>query len=154
MKSRLAVSVLFILIAATFTPDVAGAFERVKAWTATVLRQYAIQRCHLVSSRHSTRMSAMRGGGKHGITMIHDGDLLLSRICVTERQPGVVRTTASDGKTIPSDSLDSTKLLRMHKRHRRGFLKFIGSTYRGENFEFIAAAAKQGYEVLDLMCTK
>jgi hypothetical protein len=154
MKSRLAVSVLFILIAATFTPDVAGAFERVKAWTATVWRYYAIQRRHLVSSRDSTRMSAVRGGGKHGITMIHDGDLLLSRICVTESQPGVVRTMAPAGKTFPSDSLDSTKRLRMHKRHRRGFLKFIGSTYHGENLEFIAAAAKQIHEVLDLMCTK
>ena len=61
--------------------------------------------------------------------MIHDGDLLLSRNCVTESQPGEVRTIAPDGRTIPSDSLDSTKLFRMHKKYRRGFLKFIGSTY-------------------------
>ena len=132
MKSRFAVSVLFILIAATFTPDVASAFERVKAWTAAVWRHYAIQRCHLVSSRDSARMSAMRRGDKHGVTMIHDDDLPLIRNCVTGNQPGVVRMIAP--KTIPSDSLDSTKLLRMHKRHRRDLRKFIGSTYHGENF--------------------
>ena len=154
MKSRLAVSILFILIAATFTPDVAGAFEKVKAWTATVWRHYAIPRRHLVSSHDSTRMSAMRGGGKHGNTLIHDDDLLLSRNCVTESWPGVVRTISPDGKTIPSDSQHSTNILRMHKRHRRGFLKFIGSTYNGENFEFIRAAAKQIHEVLELICTK
>jgi len=134
MKSRFAVSVLFILVAATFTPDVVGAFERVKAWTATVRRHYAIQSCHLVSSRDSARVSAMSGGDKHGVTMIHDDGLPLYQNCVTGNQPGVVRTIAPNGKTIPSDSLDSTKLLRMYKRHRRGLRKFIGSIYHGENF--------------------
>jgi hypothetical protein len=116
MKSRLAVSLLFILIAATFTPDVATAFERLTAWTATVWGHYAIQRCYLVTFHDWARMSVMRAGGKHGTMIIHDNGLSLSRNCATENQPSVVRTISLDGKTTTSESLDSPKLLRMHQR--------------------------------------
>jgi hypothetical protein len=153
MKSRLAVSVLFILIAATFTPDVAAVFERLRTWTATVWGHYAIQRRYLVTFRDWARMSAMRDGGKQGVMMIRDHGLPLSRNSATENQPGVVRTIPPDGKTITSDSLDSTKLPRMHNRHQRRFFKLVGSTYHGENLEFITAAAKQIHEMLDLIAS-
>jgi hypothetical protein len=151
MKSRLAVSLLFILIAATFTPDVAAAFERLRARTATVWGYYAIQRCYLVTFHDWARMSVMRGGGKQGTMTIHDNGLSLGRNCATEKQPSVVRTISLDGKTTTSDSLDSPKPLRMHQRPQRGLIKFISSTYHGENFEFITAAVKQIHEMLDLM---
>ena len=150
MKLRLAVSLLFILIAATFTPDVAAAFERLRAWTATVWGHYAIQSCYLVTFHDWARMSAMRSGRKHQVMMIKDNGLSLSRNCATENQP--VRTISPDGKTITSDSPASTKLLRMSQRHQWGFFKFIASAYHRQNFKFIRAAAKQIPEMLDLMC--
>ncbi len=55
---RLAVSVLFILIAATFTPDAIGAFGKLKSWTARVCDGRSIQFDNRGSSHASAPPSA------------------------------------------------------------------------------------------------
>jgi hypothetical protein len=61
MKSRIAVSLVFILIGATFTSEATAAFAKFRSWTGKVGGRYTAQVCN----RHTPRRSApIPPGGK------------------------------------------------------------------------------------------
>ncbi len=64
MKSRLAVSLLFILIASTFTPNAIAAFARLRSWTSKVGSRCAGQVCSRRTSGDSALRSASKGSEK------------------------------------------------------------------------------------------
>ena len=113
MKSRLAVSLLFVLIASTFAADATAAFERFRSWTSKVWGRSAVHVSNRLTPGDSRLMSAIKGSDKDGVTMIHlDGDrLLLSQNCATRNQAGVVGTISPDGKTITFNSPEATGLV-------------------------------------------
>jgi hypothetical protein len=157
MKSRLAVSLLFILIASTFVSDATAAFEKLRSWTGKVCGRCAVQICNRLTPRDSALMSAIKGSDQDGVTMIHlDGDrLLLRQNCATANQAHVVGTISPDGKTITFNSPEATKLVSSPEGHTPGVVfKLVGSDYHSEAFEFITTAARQIHEVLGLMRLK
>jgi hypothetical protein len=73
---RLAVSVLFILIAATFTPDAIGAFEKLRSWTGRLRDCGSIQIHNRARSRDSapprayaTKVSSSQEGCLQGVVV-------------------------------------------------------------------------------------
>ncbi|PYX09790.1 MAG: hypothetical protein DMG88_04870 [Acidobacteria bacterium] len=125
MKSRLAVSLLSILIASSFASDAAAAFEKLKSWTGKVCGRYAVQVCNRLTLRDPALMSAIKCSNRDGVTMIHrDGDrVLLGQNSATANMQGVV-------------------------------FKLVGSDYRNKSLEFITTATRQIHEVLWLMGIK
>ena len=92
MQSRLAVSLLFILIAATFTSETAATFGKLRLWTGKVCGRTA-HVYNRLTSRDDALMSAIKGKDKDKLTMTHfDGDSLpvrqncVSFITVAARQ--------------------------------------------------------------------
>jgi hypothetical protein len=157
MKSRLAVSLLLILIASTFASDAAAAFEKLRSWTGKVCGRYVVQVCNRLTLGDSALMSAIKCSNKHGVTMIHlDGDrVLLGQNCTTANQECVVGTISPDGKTITFNSPEATKLVSSLAGHTQGVVfKFVGSDYRNKSLEFITTATRQIHEVLWLMGIK
>jgi hypothetical protein len=153
MKSRLAVSLLFILIASTFASDATAAFKKLRSWTGKVWGRCAVQVCNRLTPRDSALVSAIRGSDKDGVTMIHlAGDrLLLGENCATANQARVVGTISPDGKTITLNSPEATKLLSSQEGDTPGVVfKLVGSDYHSEAFEFITTAAGQIRDVLGL----
>lgn len=156
MKSRLEVSLLFILIASTFASDAIGAFEKLRSWTGKVCGRCAVQVCNHFTPRYSALMSAIKGSDKDGVTMIHlDGDrLLLRQNCATADRARVVGTISPDGKAITFNSPEATKLVSSQEGHTLGVVfKLVGSGYHSA-FEYITTAARQIHEVLGLMRIK
>lgn len=157
MKSRLAVSVLFILIASTFTADATAAFEKLRSWTGKVYGRCAVQVCNGVSPRHSARRNAIQGSDKDGVTRLHldGGRLLLGEDCAGQNQACVVATISPDGKTITFNSPEATKLVSSEEGQAQGAVfKLVGSDDHSEGFEFLTTAARQVHEVLELMRIK
>jgi hypothetical protein len=70
MKSRLAVSLLFILIAANFTSDATAAFERLRSWIGEISGHCAAQVCSRRTPRDSAPMSAIKDTDKAEVTII------------------------------------------------------------------------------------
>jgi len=125
MKSRLAVSVVFILIAATFIPDGIGAFERLRSWTGKLCDRYSIQACEGVTFRHSAPASAVKAGDEEAAMICLDGGRKpLDQNCATGNQLRVAGAISPDL-----------------------------SDHSG-NFEFIRTAARRIHEVLELMRMK
>ena len=58
MKSRFAVSVVFILVAATFAPEVAADFAKLKSWTARTVHSAGAQVCTREASNASAPVRA------------------------------------------------------------------------------------------------
>lgn len=83
MKSRLAVSVLFILIASTFTTDATAAFERFRSWTVSVVDCCASQAGAGFTSYHSSLTSKKKGRGENEMTLtqVDAGRVLLNPNC-------------------------------------------------------------------------
>jgi len=157
MKSRPAVSLLFILIASTFAPDATAAYGKLRLWAGKVGGRFAVQVCDRLTAHDSARMSAIKGGDKDGVMMMHlDGDqMLLGQNCATRNQACVVGTISPDGKTITLNSPDATKLLSSQEGHTQGVVfKVVGSDYHSEATEFMTTAARQIREVLSLMRIK
>ena len=157
MKSRLAVSVLFTLIAATFTSDAIGAFEKFRLWTGRLHDHCSIQICSRVTSRDSVPTSALKTGDEQRVAMMClDGDRQPPpQSCATANQPCVVGAISPDGKTITFSAPEATKILISHEGRMQGVvLKLVGSDHRPESFAFMRTAAGQIREVLDLMHIK
>ena len=157
MKSRLAVSLLFILITSTFTSDAAVAFEKFTSWTGKAYGRCAAQVCNRLTPRASAVMSAIKGSDKDGLRMIYlNGDrLLLGQNCASANQACVVGTISPDGKTITFNSPEATKLVSSQEGDTQGVVfKLVGSDYQSQAFEFITTAARQINEVLGLMRAK
>ena len=157
MKSRLAVSLLFILIAAAFTSDATAAFEKLRSWTGKIRGCWTAQVCNCLTPRDSALISDIRGKEKGKVTMIHpdrDG-LPLKRNCATASQPRVVRTISPEGNNITCNSADATKLVSSREVQSQGLVfKLVGSHNHREAFDFITTAARQIHELLSLMRIK
>ena len=159
MKSRLAVSILFILIASTFTSDAAAAFEKLRSWTSKVWGRCAVQVDNRPSSRDSALMSAIQCSNKDEdiVTMIHFSGhrLLLELSCVTASQASVVGAISPDGTSITFNSPEATKVAGSEEGHTQGVVfKLVGSGYQREAFECITTAAGKIHEVLRLVRIK
>jgi hypothetical protein len=156
MKSRLAVSVLFTLIAATFAPDAIGAFEKLRSWTDRLCDRRSTRGHNRASSHDSVPKSVLKVGNEDGTAMIClDGGQPLSQNCAVESQLRVVGAIAPDGKTMTLNSVDATKILSSHEGCLQGVVvKLAGSDHRSGSFVFIRTAARQIHEALDLMRIK
>lgn len=67
MKSRLAVSVLYILIAAMFAPDAIGAFEKLRSWTGKLYDRYSVQVCNSATFGYAAPANALRAGEERSV---------------------------------------------------------------------------------------
>ena len=151
---RLAVSVLFILIAATFAADAAGALQKLRSWVGRGCERQAVHAWNQITSPNSAPMNAGQGGDERGLTIIRlDGDLvLLSQNCGTASQPCLVGTISSDGKTI---TLNSPNVPNSREGNMQGLVfKLVGSDSHADRFEFITTAARQIRGVLELIRIK
>ena len=156
MKSRLAVSVLFTLIAATFAPDAIGAFDKLRSWTGKLGDCISSQVCNRVTSRVSAPTNAAKAGDAERAALIclDGGRPSLTQNCAIGNQPRVVGTISPDGKTITFNSLDATRILSSHEGCPQGVVFKLAGSDRSETFEFIKTATSQVHEVLDLIRTK
>lgn len=157
MKSRVAVSLIFMLIAATFASDAAAAFKKVRSWTGGGCdrRTGAVE--NHITSPNSAAMRAIRGGDEGRVMMIHlDGDrLLLSKDCANGGQLCVVGTISPDGKTITLNSSGDNNVPSSHEGHMQGLVyKLVAADSRNDRLEAITTAAKQIREVLELIRLK
>ena len=76
MKSRLAVSILFILIAASFTSDALGAFSKLRSLAGNVAHRFAIEACDQISSHDAVPRN--KGSNESTIQLIQmDEDRVL-----------------------------------------------------------------------------
>jgi hypothetical protein len=156
MKSRLAVSVLFTLIAATFAPDAVGAFGKLRSWTGNVLNRYSMEICNRVTSRVSAPPSPVTPSDaqRAAIMCLDGGRQPLTQHCAIGNQPRVVGTISPDGKTITFASLDATRILSSHEGCPQGAIFKLAGSDRSETFDFIRTATTQIYEVVALMRIK
>jgi hypothetical protein len=85
MKSRLAVSILFILIAASFTSDALGAFEKLRSLTGNVVHRFAVEACTQISS-HDAARTRNRGSNESTIKLVQldDGRPMGNENCPTK----------------------------------------------------------------------
>ena len=155
MKSRVAVSLLFILIAATFASDTTAAFKKLRSWTGRGCdrRTVAIEN-HVMSS--AAGMRAVHGGDEGRLMIDLDGDrLLLSQDCADGGQLCVVGTISPDGKTITLNSPGDNKVPSSHEGHVQGLVyRLVAADSRNDRLEAITTAAKQIREVLELIRLK
>ncbi len=156
MKSRLAVSILFTLIAATFTSDAIGAFDKLRSWTGKLGDRISTQVCNRVTSRDSAPTSALKAGDaeRAAIICLDGSHQSLTQNCAIGNEPRMVGTISPDGKTITFNSLDATKILSSHEGCPQGVLFKLAGSDRSETFEFIRTATRQVHEVLDSMRIK
>jgi hypothetical protein len=126
MKSRFAVSVLFILIAATFTSEATGAFVKLRSRTGRLCARYSVQVCNRVGFHHSAPANTPKAGDeeKAAIARLDFGPQPPSQNCAGNR-PCVVGTTSPGS-----------------------------SDHRSESFQVIRTATRQIHEVLDLIRIK
>jgi hypothetical protein len=157
MKSRVAVSLLFMLIAATFASDATAAFKKVRSWRGRGCYRRTVEVENHITSPDSAPMRAIQGGDEGRVMMIHlDGDrLLLSQNCNNGSQSCVVGTISPDGTTITLNSLGDNNVPSSLEGHVQGrVFKLVGSHSRTDRFEAITTAAKQMREVLELIRLK
>jgi hypothetical protein len=178
MKSRIAFSVAFVLIAATaFAAEAASArsdaqasFDKLKtlagAWQGhvTTVPQQAEMEGKLmqvslrVTSMGHTLMHEMTGSGRPDdpITMfVVDGDrLLLTHYCDADNRPRMVGKISPDGKTIEFDFLDVTGDLQYgHMQHAK--FTIIDPNHHSEEWTFMGAGGEGSVRAhMDLQRTK
>ena len=87
MKSRLAVSILFTLIAASFTSDALGAFEKLRSLTGNVVHRFAVEACAQISSHDSARTSRNKASNESKIRLsqMDEGGLPGNENCATAK---------------------------------------------------------------------
>ena len=161
MKSRIALSMLFVLIAATaFASDATAAFEKLKtlqgSWKG-MASGHAVQMSNRITAGGSALMTEIQGA-EGMISMIHlDGErLMLTHYCPMGNQPRLVSTISPDGKTITFSFLDATNLLTSQEGHlQRVVFNLIDADHHTEIFDFAAADGKpQMHEAINLQRTK
>jgi hypothetical protein len=170
MKSRIALSVLFVLIAATaFAADPTAAFEKLKtlqgSWEGhvTTFPQAAeiegklMQVSLRVTSMGNALVHEMTGTGRPDdpITMLYlDGDrLLLTHYCDAGNRPRMVGTMSPDGKTVEFDFLDvagSTQYGHMH----HAVFTVIDANHHTEDWTYMQPGDKPVRAHVDLQRTK
>ena len=157
MKSRVAVSLVFILIAATFASDATAAFKKLRSWTGRGCDRRTVAVENHVMSPNPAGMRAVHGSDEGRLMMIDlDGDrLLFSQDCAVGGQLCVVGTISPDGKTITLNSPGDNKVTSSHEGHMQGLVyRLVAADSRNDRLEAITTAAKQIREVLELIRLK
>jgi hypothetical protein len=86
MKSRLALSILSILIAASFTSDALGVFETIRSWTGNIVHCFVVEACdHVSSDTAPTTSNKGSNQGKIKLIQMDEGRLPGSEICSTAK---------------------------------------------------------------------
>ena len=117
MKSRLAVSLAFILIGVSFTSHNTAGLAKLRSRTHKFCGRYPVQVCNCLTARDSALMSAIRCNNKDEVKMNHlDGEKSL-RTC-----PPAVHQPRLKGPISPADqSIDfDSALICITPVHDRG----------------------------------
>ena len=167
MRSRIAISVLFVLLAAVaFAADTPAAqtdaqksFDKLKALAGTWEGTFEGGTIHVtlrVTSMGNALMHEMKGGGPDDpITMFNlDADrLLLTHYCDAGNRPRMVGKSSPDGRTLEFEFLDvSGNTEPGHMQHVT--FTFIDADHHAEKWEFAMADGKTMGGVLELKRTK
>jgi len=167
MKSRIAISLLFVLIAATaFAADTPAAqseaqksFDQLKTLAGTWEGTFEGHTLHVtlrVTSMGNALIHEMKGSGPEDpITMFNlDGDrLLLTHYCDVGNRPRMAGKMSPDGKTLEFEFLDvSGSTDNGHMQHVT--FTFIDPDHHTEKWEFAMADGKTEGGLLDLKRTK
>jgi hypothetical protein len=168
MKSRLALSVVLVLIAATaFAADTTAAqsdaqksFDKLKTLAGSWAGTYEgkpMQASLRVTSTGNAILHEMKGseGPGNPITMFYvDGDrLLLTHYCDAGNRPRMVGKITPDGKTVEFDFLDvagSTQAGHMH----HAVFTMIDANHHIEDWTYKLPGDKAEQAHLDLQRTK
>lgn len=144
MKSRLAVSLAFILIGAIFTSHNTAAFAKLRSRTRKVCGRYSEQVCNRLTARESAPMSAIKCNNKDEVKMIHlDGEKpLVKRICPGVNRPGLVGPISPDDKNIGFDSAVADKRVKSREgNNTQGSVpKVVGFGYHNDALDFVTRA--------------
>ncbi len=171
MKSRIALSVLFGLIAATAfaQSDAQQSFDKIKtlagSWEGhvTTVPQAAEMEGHLmqvslrVTSMGHALLHEMTGAGRPDdpITMLYlDGNrLLLTHYCDAGNRPRMVGTMSPDGKTVEFDFLDiSGNMEHGHMQH--AVFTVVDANHHTEDWTYVMPGDKPVQAHFDLQRTK
>ena len=167
MKSRIALSVLFVLVAAsafaadtnTTPSDAQKSFDKLKALAGTWEGTFEGHRLDVtlrVTSMGNALMHEMKGSGPEDpITMFNlDADrLLLTHYCDAGNRPRMVGKISPDGKTLEFEFLDlSGSTEPGHMQHVT--FTFIDADHHIEKWQFAMADGKTMGGVLELKRTK
>jgi hypothetical protein len=177
MKSRIALSVLFVLTAATaFAADPAAiqsdaqkSFDQLKtlagSWeghVSTVPQEATIEGKLMQVSLRTTSMGnalmhEMTGAGRPDdpITMLYvDGDrLLLTHYCDAGNRPRMVGKMSPDGKTVEFDFLDVTGSTQYGHMHHAVFT-VVDANHHTEDWTYMQPGDKPMHAHVDLQRTK
>ena len=178
MKSRIALSVLFVLVAATAfaQSDAQTSFDKLKtlagSWEAHVtpippLPDMGDGAQALVTMRVTSRGNAlvheMKGAGTpddatkydHPVTMLYldEGRLLLTHYCDAGNRPRMAARSSPDGKTVEFDFLDVAGNLQYgHMQH--AVFTIIDASHHTEDWTFMMPGDKPVHAHMDLQRTK
>jgi opacity protein-like surface antigen len=167
MKSRIALSVLFVLLAAsafaadtnTTPSDAQKSFDKLKALAGTwegTFEGHQLDVTLRVTSMGNALMHEMKGSGPEDpITMFNlDADrLLLTHYCDAGNRPRMVGKISPDGKTLEFEFLDvSGSTEPGHMQHVT--FTFIDADHHIEKWQFAMADGKTMGGVLELKRTK
>jgi opacity protein-like surface antigen len=167
MKSRIALSVLFVLLAAsafaadtnTTPSDAQKSFDKLKALAGTWEGSFEGHRLDVtlrVTSMGNALMHEIKGRGPEDpITMFNlDADrLLLTHYCDAGNRPRMVGKISPDGKTLEFEFLDlSGSTEPGHMQHVT--FTFIDADHHIEKWQFAMADGKTMGGVLELKRTK
>jgi hypothetical protein len=164
MKSRIALTVLFVLMATSAFAQSGPqkSFDQLKTLAGSWEGTFEGRPTHVslrVTSMGNALIHEMTGSGRPDdpITMFYmDGDrLLLTHYCDAGNQPRMVATVSPDGRTITFNFVDATNLLNSQPGHmQRAVFNLIDSDHHTEMWEFAMADGKQMGGLLDLTRTK
>src|SRR3984957_11243647 len=177
MKTRIALSILFVLTAVTAfaadaaipQPDAQKSFDKLKtlagSWEGHVttvpqapeIEGKLMQVTLRATSMGNALMHEMTGAGgpDDPITMLYlEGDrLLLTHYCDAGNRPRMVGTTSPDGKTVEFDFLDvagSTQYGHMH----HAVFTVIDANHHTEDWTYMQPGDKPVHAHFDLQRTK
>ena len=177
MKSRIALSVLFVLMAATaFAADTAAtqtdarkSFDKLKtlagSWEGRVttfpqaaeIEGKLMQVSLRVTSMGNALVHEMTADGRpdHPVTMLYlDGDrLLLTHYCDAGNRPRMTATTSPDGKTVEFDFLDVAGGTQYGHMHHAVFT-VIDANHHSEDWTYMEPGDKPVRAHVDLQRTK
>jgi hypothetical protein len=178
MKSRLALSVLFVLVAATAfaQSDAQKSFDKLKtlagSWEAHVTTIPPLpdmgdgaqaEVTMRVTSRGNALVHEMKGAGTpddatkydHPVTMLYldEGRLLLTHYCDAGNRPRMAARSSADGKTVEFDFLDVAGNLQYgHMQH--AVFTIIDASHHTEDWTFMMPGDKPVHAHMDLQRTK
>jgi hypothetical protein len=178
MKSRIALSVLFVLVAATAfaQSDAQKSFDKLKtlagSWEAHVTTTPPLpdmgdgaqaEVTMRVTSRGNALVHEMKGAGTpddatkydHPVTMLYldEGRLLLTHYCDAGNRPRMAARSSPDGRTVEFDFLDVAGNLQYgHMQH--AVFTIIDTNHHTEDWTFMMPGDKPVHAHMDLQRAK